>query len=239
MKTLEKLYSSFVSAWDLMIDIPLPGERVKPCSYGDRFSEAAMMPVTGVVPGMVLAALGLFCRGTVAGSIIWAFAALSVMEMINSGRSGKLAADKFSAWIFRNGSETFVSSAVTLLMLFKLAALFTVSYSCNTGFMVVFFVLLFSVQMYCATFPEERAIISVEEEMKRYLYVFPAVVIFIWFWSNPAAVLVSVCAAVATVIFFRKKVWREEPVLSGDDVTLAAGFMEVILLLCAIIFPGI
>ena len=239
MKSLEKFYSSFVSAWNMVNDIPFPGENTGDDSAADSFLTAAMIPVAGFVPGIVLAALGMFCRGSVAGSLIWAFAALTVIEMISSGRCGMFAAKKISEKIFGENSKSFVHSAATLLMIFKLAALYIISYSCNTGFAVIFFILVFSFQMYCAVFPEKRAMILVDDNEKRYLFVFPAVMAFLWFWSYPLAVLLSLCAVYAVFMLFRKKVWSEKTVLNGDDITLAAGFLEVILLVCATVSAGV
>lgn len=239
MKSLEKFYSSFVSAWNMVNDIPFPGAYREDDSGAESFWHAAMIPVAGAVPGIILAAIGVFCRGSVAGSLLWAFAALVVMELINSGRSGMFAAEKISEWIFRENSKSFVPSAATLLMQFKLAALYIISYNRNTGFAVVFFILIFSFQMYCATFSEKQAVIAVDEDEKRYLYVFPAAITFLWFWFYPLAVLLSVCAVFAVFTLFRKKIWCDNQVLNGDDITLAAGFLEVILLVCATVSAGI
>lgn len=239
MKNLENLYNSFVSAWDMVMDVSLPGTPRRDYFEEDAFGTAVMIPVVGAVPGIILAALGLFCRGSVAGSLIWAFAALVVMELINSGRSGRFAAEKISALIFRGDAEKFCSSATTLIMIFKLAALYALSFCGNTGFAVLFFVLVFAFQMYCAVFPVENALIQVEDEKKSYLYIFPSAVAFLWFWSYPAATLLCLGAVCGIAVFFRKKVWIDSGAINGDDITLAAGFVELILLLCAIIFPGI
>ena len=239
MKSLEKFYRSFVSAWDMVMDIPLPCRREDEYYDAEGFSSAAMIPVVGLFPGVLLAALGMFCRGSIGGSVIWAFAAFVVMEAVNSGRGERFVAEKISALIFKNDSRSFVPSVVTLIMLFKLAALFIVCFSRNTGFITLLFVLVFAFQMYCATFPESQAIIAVEPDEKRWLYVFPAVMIFLWFWGYPAIVLLSLAAVAATAWFFRTKVWQDKAVLNGDDVTLAAGFLEVFILICAIVFQGI
>ena len=119
MKSLEKFYSSFVSAWNMVNDIPFPGEYAEDEYGAEGFWHAAMIPVVGFVPGIILAALGMFCRGSAAGSLLWAFAALAIMELVNSGRSGMFVAEKISEWIFRKNSKSFVSSAATLLMQFK------------------------------------------------------------------------------------------------------------------------
>ena len=85
----------------------------------------------------------------------------------------------------------------------------------------------------------DKTLITKIDDEKRYLCIFPAVMTFLWFWAYPLAVLLSVCAVFAVFALFRKKIWSEDQVLNGDDITLAAGFLEVILLVCAIVSAGI
>ena len=239
MKSLENLCRAFYSAWDMMIDVPLPECRDNGYFYENNFLTSVMIPAVGAVPGILLAALGTVLDKSVAGSILWAFAAVIVSELITSGRAGKFVADSLTKLIFRQSSECFVNSVVTFLMLFKLAAFYLISYSGNTGFAVLLFVLVFAFEMYLVTFPEKNAILALEpEDMHWALYLFPAVVVFLWFWSFPPAVLSSAAAVYGVAVLFRKRVWQEDHVISADDVTLCAGCAEFAILICAIIFLG-
>ena len=221
----------------MMIDVPLPGEQSDDCC-DDNFLSAAMIPVVGAVPGILLAVLGVLLEESVAGSIIWAFAAVIVSELITSGRADKFAAAGLAKLIFKEAAESFVNSAVTFVMLFKLAAFYFIAYSENTGFAVLLFVLMFTLEMYLVTFPERNALLELEEDGRKKLYLLPAAVLFIWFWSFPLAALFSAAAAWGTALFFRKKVWGSEHRITPDDVTLCAGCAEICILVCAIIFLG-
>ncbi|MBQ7396515.1 MAG: hypothetical protein IJW08_08250 [Lentisphaeria bacterium] len=238
MKHLEKICSSFLSAWNMMIDIPLPWAEKFDVQESSSFDTAVMIPVAGAVPGVILAALGILLNVNIPCSAIWAFAAVIIMEMVNSGRSGKMVAEKIAEFIFKESAGSFVNSMVTFVILFKLAAFFAIANGENTGFILLFFVLVFSLEMYCATFGEENSIIKVESGERWKLYLIPGAIAFLWFWSYPLATLVSLAVTAGTALFFRKKVWSEDYIVNGNDVTFASGCAEVLLLLCSMIILG-
>lgn len=232
---MEKIYSSFCEAWNMVIDVPLAAED------GGRAAEphlvAMFIPLAGVICGVLLTALGVLCawRG---GAFLWAFAALIALELVDSGRGSRQVASSIEKFISRSGKAGVLPAAGTLLMIFKLAALYIISRGGNCGYMTVFFVTVFSVEMYLAVLPGRGQLIAVDEEDKKLIGIIPAAVGFFWFWFYPYATVLSAVAAWGIVKVFRKKVWKEGFVPGGDDITLVSGFCEVVLLAAAVLTMG-
>ena len=235
MNRTDKFIDSFREAWSMVIDVP-HGENDNRAAV--PFLTAAFIPLAGVVVGVLLTAAG-FVLAWKAGAVLWAFAALLVTELVDSGRGSRAFSEYVCKKLLNMSDGYFMQAAGTLLLIFKLAALYVISRSGNCGFMIVFFVVVFSVEMYLAAMPERGAILEVDEDEKRFLWVIPGVVVFLTFWIYPFAVLFSVLAAWGTIVLCRKKIWAKDRVLTGDDITFASGVCEAVLFAVAIITLGV
>ena len=239
MKSLEKLSSAFCSAWDMMIDIPLPGRRDETYSdYSDSFLTAAMIPVVGMVPGIILCALGVLVVKSVAACAVWAVFAVLVSELVNSGRGVKLMAEHLAKAIYKESYGTFVNTLVMFIMLFKLAAFFCLAYNLGAKFALLIFVLIFTFEMYGVIFPERNAMLELDEHEKKMAYVIPAAAAFVYFWRFPVLTLVSIAAVWGIIMILRRKVWSDSHKVTADEITLFAEYTEVVLLFLVIIFQG-
>ena len=233
MNRLEEIYSSFCNAFEMVIDIPLP-EKLRREGEENPFLTAMFIPVVGIAAGILLSAAGVICTSGAAGSLIWAFAAAAFIELSDSGRAGMFTSERAARMIYKESAPTFVPVLLMGISIFKLAALFLISFAGKCGYMVPFFTAVFTVEMYLAVYGGKNPVLTVEEEDRKGLWIAPALVFFIFFWSYPYAVLFTAAASAAVVMLFRKRMRTDYPV-TGDDITCVAGAVQLLLLLIAII----
>ena len=233
MKSFETFANSLRDAWGLVVDVryPLASEEYEP---GDPVWQAALIPFCGCVAGILLAALGVLLPSGVAGSLIWAFAALAVLILKDSGRSVKFISEKCAKLFFRQSAESFIQALNTAFILFRLAALFVIAYGGFRGAMILLLTSVFAVESYLAV-NSPAPVIDIEDKERRYIWVVPAIAAFLTFWGRPLFTLVVILLSCGVVWYFRSRVWKEDYPVSGDDITFVSGIVELTLLTAAML----
>ena len=231
MKSFEKFANSLREAWELVIDVRYPFAFEDP-QEPDPVLQAALIPFCGCAAGILLAALGKLIPGGGAGSLLWALIALSLLDLKDSGRAVKFISQKVSGVIFKNNSGDFLSTLNVEIMLLRLAALFVTAWQGSCGCMIPVLTAVFAVESFLAV-NNPCPIIELENRERKFIWIVPAVVAFFTFWSMPHCTVVCVGLSAAVVWCFKTRVWKEDHPVSGDDITLCAGALELLLLVCA------
>ena len=231
MKSFEKFSDSLREAWELVIDVryPFAGEEQRD---GDPVLRAMLIPLCGCVAGVLLTALGKLIPAGGAGSLLWALIALFLLDLKDSGRAVKFISRKISGAIFKNDSGEFVSALNVELMLLRLAALFVIVWQYTCGGMIPVLTAVFTVESFLAV-NNPVPVIELEGNERKFIWLVPAAVAFLSFWSMPLFTVVCVALPAGVVWCFKTRVWKEDQPVSGDDITLCAGVVELLLLICA------
>jgi hypothetical protein len=231
MKSFEKFTNSLREAWELVIDVRYPFAFEDP-QEPDPVLQAVLIPFCGCIAGILLAALGKLIPGGGAGSLLWALIALFLLDLKDSGRAVKFISQKISCAIFKNDSGEFVSALNVELMLLRLAALFVIVWQGTCGGMIPVLTAVFAVESFLAV-NNPVPVIELEDRERKFIWIIPAAVAFLAFWSMPLFTVVCAALSAAVVWCFKTRVWKEEHPVSGDDITLCAGVVELLLLICA------
>lgn len=233
MKSFETLTNSFRDAWEMVVDVryPLASEEYAP---GDPVLQAALIPLCGCALGVLISALGILLPSQIAGSILWAFAALVILELKDSGRGLKFVSGNCAKLLFKENHQQFVPSLNTALMLLKIAALIVIGVNGARGVMIVLLTSVFTVESYLAV-SDPVPVIDIEMREKRFVWGIPAVIAFFAFWTAPLFTVASAALPVGVVWYFKTHIWKENQPVSGDDITLVAGVVELTLLIVAML----
>ena len=233
MKSFETFVNSFRNAWELVVDVrwPLASEDD---AQGDPVWQAALIPLCGCALGVLIFALGILLPSQIAGSILWAFAALVILELKDSGRGLKFVSGKCAKLLFKENHQQFVPSLNTALMLLKIAALIVIGVNVAREIMIVLLTSVFAVESYLAV-SDPVPVIDIEEREKRFIWGIPVVIAFFAFWTAPLFTVASAALPAGIVWYFKTHIWKENQPVSGDDITLVAGVVELTLLVVAML----
>lgn len=249
-----------VAAWDMLVDIPVPGA-IRKCCAGKKVTHlelAVGFVAIGILLGVILALFSCLLsvswinRYVAAG--IFAVVAAVICETKDSGRGMRLLISavyrKISGdgWIdsvldasSRDGSFEQSSGSISALLIafletgcFALLAYYRAAWWC-----VAVFAGAFTIQMLLATLPRtlgNEPFLKIAPDRRLKIWILPAVtgLVMIFFFPTAGIVAAALIGGLGQII--HKNFLLTETPVTADLITLCGKLTEIILLLCGIIF---
>ena len=249
-----------VAAWDMLIDIPVPGFIRKLCVKKSvtHLELASGFVLTGIFTGVVFALFsGLLSVSWInryAAAGIFAVAAAVVCELKDSGRGLRLLISAVSRKLSGNGwidsvldasagdgsFERSSGSISALLISFVEAGCFALlSYYHAAWWCVAVFTGAFTVQMLLATLPRTLGndpFLKISSAQKLQMWLLPVLTGLVMIFFFPAAGIVAAALVGGLGQMIHKNFLLTQTPVTADVITLCGKITELILLLCGIIF---
>ena len=241
----EKYLRGAFSAWEMLIDFPLPAAlRARLGGRTDATSKLVGFPLAGAAAGILLALAAVFCSVVfkpVAGSIIFAVLCTAFLDLKDSGRGLGLLT---SCFLLKQHGVPMVDALprmtgdwdaignplaavfVSLLEVAKAALLFTLAFYGAKLWILVILAGAFTVQGMLAADPDRESgvpLLPVPHENRRAGW---------WAFGVIAAGAVVYFCATGFAGYFR----RNYGGVTSDFITLAGSLTELLLLIVGVLF---
>ena len=249
-----------VAAWDMLIDIQVPGFIRKLCRKKNvsTLELAQGFVIIGILTGVVLAIFSALLsvswinRYVAAG--LFAVTASVVCEIKDSGRGLRLLISAISrklsgnGWIDsvldasnRDGSFEKSSGSISALLISftQIACFGLLSYYRAAWWSVAVFTGAFTIQMLFATLPRtlgEEPYLKIAPSQRLKMWLLPALTGLVMIFFFPAAGIVAAALVGGLGQIIHKNFLLTGTPVSADVITLSGKLTEIILLLCGIIF---
>ena len=255
----QKLFHVFSSAWELLVDIPLPKKWATTSEAeesDDRVELVALaMPVVGLILGLAISIVGVLLEALIpstAAAIIFAVLAVTASEFINSGRGFGIFVSSIFNWTERGRFADALSELNTdwrtlsgvlpaLAGVFyfgvKLAGFGLVYHFATPYWAVAVFTLSFAAQGYLASAPSVLSgdpILPIKGQARFHLWLVAAF-IMLGFIANPAAMLISFAVAFTGAVLFRTFCIETFSGIDSSQITLFGVWAELAVLLTGIL----
>ena len=254
----QQLIRVFSSAWELLIDIPLPKKWFTPADY-DTEEEAELValaiPVVGLALGLAVSVAGLLLKAIlspVAAAIIFAVLAVAAGELVSTGRAFGVFVSSTFNWAeryrftdslraldtdWRAISGVIPSLAGVFYFGVKLAGFGLIYHFATPFWAVAVFTLGFAAQGYLASAPSVLSgdpILPVHGQARFHLWLVAAF-IMLGFIANPAATLVAFAAVFVGATQFRAFCIRTFSGIDSSQITLFGVWAELAVLITGIL----
>ena len=249
-----------ITAWDMLMDIPVPRFVRKLCSaksvtHMELAHGFVLVGIfTGVVFALVSTLLSISWINKYVAAGIFAVAAAVVCELKDSGRGLRLLISAISrklsgeGWIdsvldssAQDGSFEKSSGSISALLItfIEVGCFGLLSYFRAAWWCVAVFAGAYTIQMLLATLPRtlgNEPFIKIAPDKKMQIWIFPAVIGVLSILFFPAAGIVGAVIVGGLGQIVHKNFQLTGTPVTADVITLCGKLTEIILLLCGIIF---